>query len=171
MGDLLRVALHGNFESETTLSQELELTRAYLDLEKMRFGKKLETRLDVPESLASVPVPSLLLQPIVENAIHHGLASVTGTGVVQVSAFSQNGELVLTVADNGIVRNEEPDAEFPSGYGLGLTRKRLERMYADRARIQISRRPEVGTSVCIYIPLNQPLSRVPNESHALADCG
>lgn len=171
LGDLLRAALRQDFQSEVTLEAEIALTRGYTDIEKMRFGGKLEVDVHIAPGAALARVPSLLLQPLVENAILHGLARPKG-GRISIRGALENGRLVLTVADNGI---GAPPGEFNmgigTGIGLGSLRERLERLYPGAHEIAVSRPAEGGTQVCISFPFrvleDAPVSA--HESAALVD--
>jgi two-component system LytT family sensor kinase len=169
LGDLMRTALHSDFESQVSLREEMQLTRAYLELEKMRFGERLEIEIHIPDELLTLSVPSLLLQPIVENAIRHGLATVKGSGLVKLQAHLTDDSLVLTVSDNGHVAMNEDDASFPSGVGLGTTRERLRCLYGDKATLHISRRLGVGTQIAINLPLEELPAAAHPQASAIAN--
>src|SRR5262249_46716110 len=141
LGDLLRASLRGNSTSEVTLDSELKLTRAYLDIEKLRFGDRLSVIVNAAPETESALVPTLLLQPLVENAIKHGLRTSAG-GKIAIETAMENGQLVISVRDNGIgMRTSEP-RHSDSGIGLSSTVERLARMYPDKYEFRFLRPPD-----------------------------
>jgi len=151
LGDVLRTAIRADFQEHVSLRREIELTCAYLEVEKMRFGERLKYEVLLEFGTESAQVPSLLLQPLVENAIIHGLAAGTRGGKIQIRSCRQDGCLMLSVIDNGdgFLGSAEP---LSTGIGLTSTRERLERLYPkDGQRMTILSRPEGGTEVQICI--------------------
>ena len=130
LSELFRAAL-GALEGDSTLGEEIRLARLYLDIEGMRFGKRLEVEWDVDDSIAHARVPSLLLQPLVENAVRHGVEPNDAGGRVQIRARPRNGrawvQVVNTVGDSA-----------PPGHGIGLvsSRERLRLMHDFRSEFQ-----------------------------------
>jgi two-component system, LytTR family, sensor kinase len=153
LGDLLRAVLRNDSQPESTLQEEIELTRAYAALEQMRFGDRLHVDFEIAPDLHQAMVPCFLLQPLVENAIIHGLRGARKTGIITVSAVSQGGELVLAVTDNGIGPPAEDPAEMKLGVGLRSTCERLARLYPDRHSFSIRKPADGGAEVRIAIPL------------------
>lgn len=150
LSDLFRYQLRANQEALLPLEAELSFVRDYLDLEKARFGQRLDYRivLDAPE-LASVLIPPLLLQPLVENAVRHGLSPRMVGGTVVVRASTREGLLELTVADDG--KGFDP-AGVQYGFGITNTRRRLDLLYDTALRIDA--RPGGGGTRCSFsIPL------------------
>jgi sensor histidine kinase YesM len=156
LGDLLRAVLRRDSEPESTVHDEIELARAYVALEQMRFGDRLEVEFNIAQDAQQAMVPVFLLQPLIENAVIHGLRGVRKTGVIAVSAASENRELVLTVTDNGIGPPDDDLAGIKMGVGLGSTRDRLATMYPNRHSFTMRRPPQGGTQVRIVIPLRFP---------------
>lgn len=153
LGDLLRTVLRQDSMPSTTLEEELELTRAYVALEQMRFGDRLETSFEIdPETMGSM-VPSFLLQPLIENAVIHGLQGLKRTGVITVTARAVEPDLVLTVADNGTGLRASQTGDTHFGIGLSSTRDRLATMYPNRHSLQMQGVETGGTEVRITIPL------------------
>ncbi|HXE80618.1 MAG TPA: histidine kinase, partial [Vicinamibacterales bacterium] len=127
LGDLLRVSLRRDGGPETTLQAEVALTEAYLAIEQMRFGDRLSSLVDLAPGTEEALVPSFLLQPLVENAIRHGLQGVRERGIIAIRSRIDDGALALSVADNG---SGPPSGSVGSrGIGLGATCERLARMY------------------------------------------
>lgn len=154
LGDLLRAVLRQDSEPESTLFEEIELTRAYVALEQMRFGERLEVVFHVSPEVQRAMVPCFLLQPLIENAVIHGLRGGAGRrGVIQVSAARQGRDLVMTVTDNGIGPPEDALSGRKTGVGLGSTRERLAAMYAEH-EFSLRKPGGGGTEVRIVIPLH-----------------
>jgi sensor histidine kinase YesM len=172
LGDLLRAVLRHDSDPETTLVEELDLTRAYVAVEQMRFGDHLYVDFEIAPQAHLAMVPCFLLQPFVENAIIHGLAGARKTGLISIAAAIANGELLLSVADNGVGLPLESETRIKNGLGLSSTRERLERMYPDRHRFSIRTVEGGGTEVRIAIPLqqaNSDVSEAPNEHATTVD--
>jgi signal transduction histidine kinase len=154
---LLRAVLRSESEF-TTLGREMELVESYLDIERARFEHRLRVRIDVPHALKSLRVPPLLLQPIVENAVKHGIAPERRGGDVIVTARLDrtDGEgltLVLVVRDSGAgVSPEELQRGRDRGVGLSNIERRLACHYGDAARLSIESAPGGGTTVEIHMP-------------------
>jgi signal transduction histidine kinase len=153
--ELLRRVLRSEGEL-TTLGKELELVRLYLDLEQARFEERLRFTIDVPMELQHVPVPSLLLQPIVENAVKHGIAPAAAGGCVEVRAGIEIGQepagaRTLTVAVRNTGRPWKASAGPASGIGLRSVEKRLRHHYGDDASLQCE--TGGGTVVTVRLPL------------------
>jgi hypothetical protein len=167
LGDLLRASLARDREAETTLATEIALTRAYLAVEEMRFGDRLTSTVEVGPDLEAALVPTFLLQPIVENAIRHGLdvAGRAQRGLLTIQGAREGDALVLTVRDNGVgVRGDlRPDAY---GVGLGATCQRLARLYPQRHAFVMRPLPEGGTEVRVTLPFHLAPSEVVEHAHA-----
>jgi sensor histidine kinase YesM len=170
LGDLLRVALRSDYKDEIALSEEVALTRTYISIEQVRYGNRLSVLFDIAPETERVPVPNLLLQPLVENAIKHGIGGRDKAGVIWVrSAFEKNdqSELVLTIRDNGRGLPVRDAGELRLGVGLGATKERLTRMY-DRQSLDLRPLPEGGTEVRIVLPAHR-FERAMNETATVAD--
>jgi len=138
LGDLLRISLDSLDRQEVTLQQEIDFLGKYLDIEKARFEDRLEVRLDIPEETRRALVPTLILQPIVENAIRHGVGRIARTGRIEVRSERYGTLLRLTVRDNGPGLSEEGDgAASPPRLGIANTTARLEKMYGSSGRIEL----------------------------------
>jgi sensor histidine kinase YesM len=150
--DYLRRAAAASSNGAGTLGTQVELLRAYLDLIVLRMGSRLSYRVDVPSDLAALALPPMLLQPLVENAIKHGLEPKVAGGQVTVAARREAGQLRLTVADNG---QGFPATRTERARGLGLAnlRDRLASLYGDRAQMVIED-SHPGTSVTLSLPVD-----------------
>ncbi|HYC49493.1 MAG TPA: histidine kinase [Gemmatimonadaceae bacterium] len=133
------------------LADELAMVREYLAIEEARYGDRLRTRVQADDTLMECAVPPLILQPIVENAVRHGIAAVSSAGRLEVRAERYNGTLRLTVSDDGPGLN---GAKSSAGSGVGLrnTRERLQQLYGDAGRLTLSD-AHGGTVVVIELPL------------------
>jgi LytS/YehU family sensor histidine kinase len=162
---LLRAVLRTEGEF-VTLEQELKLIRSYLDIERARFEERLRTTIDVPEELLSLRVPSLMVQPLVENAIKHGITPARFGGEVCLRARLEhsstkvsNGEEVLSVivSDTGLGASEMEWARGRrSGVGLSNIEERLRSYGGSSAALRINSTPGTGTVVELRIPLDAP---------------
>jgi LytS/YehU family sensor histidine kinase len=152
LGDVLRAALRRNASLETTVRDEIALTRDYLAVEQMRFGDRLTVLVDVAPGSDDALIPSFLLQPLAENAVIHGLRGISHAGTIAIRAARQDDRLLLTVADNGIGVTRNWPREGNVGIGLSSTRDRLGKMYPDQHEFVIQNLPEGGTEVRIFIP-------------------
>jgi signal transduction histidine kinase len=152
LGDLLRAVLRSDFQPESTLRDEIDLTRSYVALEQMRFGERLCVTFEIADEAQQAMVPCFLMQPLIENAIVHGLRGVRKTGIIGVRAVPEDGQLVITVTDNGIGLPADANG-MKLGVGLGSTCERLSRMYPERQSFSLRKLPEGGAEVRIAIPL------------------
>ena len=148
----LRASLSATRATRTTLADEFALIASYLDTLQIRMGERLNVSLDLPGPLASVSLPPMILQPIVENAIRHGLEPKVEGGAISLRAIAREQRLVLEVADTGVGFTEFTR----SGVGLANIRERLKLQYGDRARLSIRANTPSGTIVSVEIPREQP---------------
>jgi sensor histidine kinase YesM len=151
IGELLRLSL-GADEAEVPLERELALVNQYLEIERIRFGDRLTFRVDVPEDVRDFDVPNLMLQPLVENAIVHGVGPRPGPGRVTVEARRDGDTLVLRVVDDGLGLQASGGG---AGHGIGVrnTRARLQALYGDTASLTMRAPPEGGCVAEIRLPL------------------
>ena len=148
LSTLLRRSLDASEAHEVTLGEEIGFLESYLQIEQARFGERLSYGVLVPEQLLAARVPSLILQPLVENALHHGIATRAGPGRVEISA-SRHGEFLrLSVADDG--RGLPQD--ITERVGLANTRARLQLLYADRQRFEVRNSDDGGVIAQIELP-------------------
>lgn len=148
---LLRRSLDSEARQMVPLGEEVAFAMDYLEIERVRFPDRLKTVFDVPADLLDVEVPSLILQPLVENAVRHGIAPRSAPGLVTVSARATTSSLDLVVEDDGV--GLEPARANSDGLGLRLTRERLELLYKGAARFDVSRRTGGGTRAALTLPL------------------
>jgi signal transduction histidine kinase len=150
LSDLLRLSLRTRAAQEVTLREELSFLELYLSIMRVRFGDRLAISVDAGPDVLDVMVPSLVLQPLVENAIRHGMADRGDRGTVEVRAIREHGTLRLDVADDGPGLAGSPT----DGVGLANTRERLRRLYGEAATLELKN--EHGVTVQLRIPLRAP---------------
>ena len=149
----LRATLTASRAGQHALSAEFSRIADYLALMKVRMGERLQTRLVLPDDLASLPVPPLLLQPLVENCIRHGLEPSVGGGRIEMSAAREGGDLVLRVRDTG-VGLAEPSVDG-TRFGLQQVRERLASLYGERASLSLAAAEDAegGTLAVVRLPI------------------
>jgi signal transduction histidine kinase len=153
LGELLRQVLQSAARQEIPLTEELEFIRGYVEIEKMRLGERLNVSWDIEPAALEAPVPSLILQPLVENAIQHGIAAASGPGTLSIAARREGASLALEVRDNGpgLARNS---TDRRQGIGLANTRARLQRLYGARHEFELQ--AGEGLAVRLRIPVTSP---------------
>jgi len=149
LGELLRQVLESTKRQELTLAEELEFIRGYLDIEQMRLGERLRVTWDVQPEALDARVPSLILQPLVENAIQHGIAAAPGPGTLTIRARRSDDLLYIEVADSG-PGVAQTQTGRPQGIGLANTRERLRALYGDQQCVEL--RNGEGLVVSLRIP-------------------
>ncbi len=148
LGDLLRHTLSRAAVTEVPLRTELDVLRLYLDIEQTRFRDRLTVRIVAPAETLEALVPDLILQPLAENAIRHGIQSDTGAGSIEVTASRAGASLVIEVRDSG----RGPGDEVTDRIGLTTVRSRLARLYADAHEFSLAAGPAGGSVARIRIP-------------------
>lgn len=152
LSDLLRLSLDNTEVQVTSLAKELEFLNVYLQIEKTRFGDRLDVRMDIPSSMLDAEVPHLLLQPLVENAIRHGISRRAAHGEILIAVRQELTHLCLQVRDNGPGLKDQPPHE---GRGLEATRERLRTLYGNDQSVEIRSIPEKGVEVLVRIPFSE----------------
>ncbi len=150
----LRRSLPRTDDAPSTLGDELERVRAYLDIMRLRMGTRLATQIEVPERLLSVPFPTMMLQTLAENSIKHGLEPRTSGGTVWILASGQGDKVSVTVADDGMGFGEQRDGN--GGIGLQNVRERLKLAYGDAASFSIGANFPSGVAATIVVPAAMP---------------
>ena len=151
LGDLLRMTLNTSNVQEVTLREELEILQKYLDIEQTRFGPRLTVRVQVQPDALDAKVPSLLLQPLVENAVRHGILPHARPGVVLVDASRTGSQLRIQIRDSGDGLPPDRLTLLNDGVGLGNTRARLQHLYRANHSLVFSNVPD-GFAVTVTIP-------------------
>ncbi len=147
LGDLLRITLRDHQADEVPLADELAFVDGYLEIEQARFGDRLQVVRHIDPAALDALVPHLVLQPMVENAVRHGVGPRLAGGTLQVRAERRGGTLALEVRDDGVGA-----AAFAEGVGIANTRARLAHLYGGEHRFAVSSSPGDGFSVAIEIP-------------------
>jgi signal transduction histidine kinase len=151
LAELLRATLHTSHVQEVPLRDELDLLQKYVDIEETRFGSRLTVHIHVDPETLDARVPVLLLQPLVENAVRHGIAPHARPGVIEVTAIRAGDRLALSVRDTGSGVPSDRLALLNSGVGLTNTRARLQHLYRGRHQLTFSN-VEGGFCVSVSIP-------------------
>jgi two-component system, LytTR family, sensor kinase len=153
LSGILRQVLKSDNRKEVTLDRELQFTERYLAIEQVRFSDRLQLRWSIDPAAREALVPEFILQPLVENAVRHGIAKRAESGLIEVMAARSDGNLVLSVHDNGPGYYPKSD----SGVGLANTRARLETLFGEAASVEARNADEGGAMVTVSFPL-RPLS-------------
>jgi sensor histidine kinase YesM len=155
LGDFLRLTLDSAGAQEVSLQQELEFLKCYLDIERIRFKDRLTVQMSIEPQALHARLPNLILQPIVENAIRHGIAPRTSHGQIEIEARRYNGILHVQITDNGpgLPSNGNTGSIF-KGVGLSNTKARLQQLYGADHRLDLSNTSRGGLSVILEIPFN-----------------
>jgi LytS/YehU family sensor histidine kinase len=165
LGDLLRMSSALVRSPDVALRDELEFVNAYLEIQQARFGDRLRIVRDIDVSALNAEVPSLVVQPLVENAIRHGTSRRSGGGQVEIVARRSDTSLVIEVRDDGpgLPADHLPD----EGIGIGHTRARLAHLYGRRGALELEPRPGGGTTARVRVPYTA--ARNPNALSRMAD--
>ena len=135
LSDLLRYQLKASEVDKIVLKDEIESIKTYLRLEKMRFNERLEIQYDIDDKLLNAIIPPMLIQPLIENAIKHGVSKKQEGGMVKLSVKKVNSDIQITIEDTGVGLKTIEDA-FSKGFGLRHTKKRLEKFYQSKLSIE-----------------------------------
>jgi sensor histidine kinase YesM len=153
LSDLLRLSLQNVGVQEVTLKQELDFLSKYLEIEQTRFRDRLTVVFDIQPDTLDALVPNLVLQPLVENSIKHGIGPRATPGQIAIRSTRVGSMLELEVRDNGVGLSAARLTDFNRGIGLGNTRSRLQHLYGQSHRFEFRQPPGGGLSVLIAIPL------------------
>jgi len=144
----LRSSLSKTREKTSTIGHEVEIIRAYINIFKVRMGDRLRYNINVPESIKDFPFPPMLVQPLVENAIKHGLEPRIEGGEISFSAEEEGGILRFEISDTGLGFNENGEI----GVGLSNVKERLQSLYGDKGRLILEENQPSGLKAIIEIP-------------------
>jgi len=150
LSELLRLTLESSDAQEVSLHDEISMLEKYLEIEKIRLGERLTVDFDIDPALDDVLVPNLVLQPIVENAVKHGIAPRSAPGRIEVRAWAEDGRLHLRVSDDGLGL-PEPPSRLATGIGLSNVRARLNHLYGEAVSMRASH--PTGLIVDLTLPL------------------
>lgn len=153
LSEFLRKVVDTSGRHEVPLGEEVQFLQKYLDIQKVRFDDRLQLSVDVPPQLNTALVPSLILQPLVENAIKHGIAKQARGGWIKIAAFQTNGSLSLRVYNDGPCLSAGWEAS-QSGIGIANLRSRLRAMFGEAFELSL-RNEAAGVEVLISLPLRE----------------
>jgi two-component system, LytTR family, sensor kinase len=152
LSDLLRYVLENSNRQEVPLTEELEFARRYLEIQQIRFQDRLDLRIEAEPCTLQARVPNLILQPLVENAIQHGIAARASSGLVALAASRNNGQLLIEISNDGPPLPEDWRMEASTGIGLANTRARLDQLYGANCKFDVNNRAEGGVVATLVIP-------------------
>jgi signal transduction histidine kinase len=152
LGELLRTTIEHAGTQEIPLYQELEFIQPYLEIEKARLGERLTVKLDIDPEAVDAFVPNLILQPLVENAIRHGIAPFAVAGRLEIKACREQDRLRLEVRDNGPGLSPEQQNNLKAGVGVANTRDRLQQLYGAAHRFAMATSPDGGLVLTMILP-------------------
>ncbi|HET9439362.1 MAG TPA: sensor histidine kinase [Longimicrobiales bacterium] len=152
LSDLLRMSLEHSGKQYVSLREEIDFLRKYLEIEQTRFHDRLRVDFNIDETVLDAEVPNLILQPLVENAIRHGISRLAGPGIVEISAQRTADDLLLRVCDNGPGVTDDWALAEHAGIGLSTTTARLQQHYGVQQRFTLTRRPGGGTCAEVSLP-------------------
>ncbi|HEV8367784.1 MAG TPA: histidine kinase [Pyrinomonadaceae bacterium] len=155
LSDLLRHALEHSDQQEVELKEELGFIKLYLSIQQMRFSDRLRIDFDIDPTTLKALVPNLILQPLLENALHHGIGRSTEEGSIRVTSKKTNGSLSITISDNGAGLPVNWQLKSNTGIGLANTAARLQQLYGDNHRFDIHNRDEGGVEVELVMPFRK----------------
>ena len=158
LSDLLRLSFENLEVQEISLKQELEFLEKYLEIEQMRFHDRLSVHMRIAPDVLDASVPNMILQPLVENAIKHGIAPRSSGGRIDINAERNNGHLEIEVSDDGLGVPFGDLDNLPEGVGLSNTRRRLKHLYGDRHRFDLRKLEKGGLGVTLEIPYRESKS-------------
>ena len=153
LADFFRATLDDRSANEVSLEEELFLTQQYFEIEKTRLGERLTVQMNLDPTLMSCMVPHLILQPLVENAIRHGIAPRRGSGLVKIHVERAGTRARITVSDDGLGKAARTKGETSKGIGLVNTERRLRELYGDNYQFELRWREPSGCETVIEVPI------------------
>lgn len=165
LSDLLRISLEKLDVEEVPLEQELEFLKKYVEIEQTRFQERLQFKMDIaPETLDAV-VPNMLLQPLIENAVKHGITPLKRGGTIVLESTKKNGHLILQISDDGVGIGEGNAKNLIKGIGLANTKARLIHLYKTDQSMEIESNKDRGLLVKLTIPFKTQMPKVIENQH------
>jgi sensor histidine kinase YesM len=155
LSDLLRMSLKDDVAQEISLKQELDFLGKYVQIQQTLLQDRLGVEWKIASETLDVAIPSMILQPLVENAINHGISPVESGGRIVIAAAKENENLKLSISDNGQGVPSKAELLFQKGIGLYNTRERLKHLYGDKQELKISEIPTGGVLVQLEIPFRE----------------
>jgi two-component system, LytTR family, sensor kinase len=168
LGELLRTTLESAGAQEVSLRQELEFIQPYLEIEKARLGDRLQVQMDIDPEAMDAAVPNFVLQPIVENAIRHGIAPYSQIGRIQIRAHRENGMLRMEVQDNGPGLGLSEQKSLRPGVGITNTCARLQQLYGPHHQFEMKNGDNRGLTVTMLIPAHSAVDSVPQDANGVS---
>ncbi|WP_445665637.1 sensor histidine kinase [Fodinibius sp. AD559] len=153
LSDMLRYSIRSFEKDRVALSEELEFVRQYLELEKHRYGDRLQYAIAIDEDLSNVEIPPMIIQPIVENAVKHGIAPTEEGGEVNISISHDGEEMTVSVEDTGRGLDDPEEVNSSDGIGIRNTDEHLQKRYGRQSKLQFESLNPHGTKVWFRIPL------------------
>lgn len=153
LGDFLRLTIDTNGQQLVTFERELEFLKNYLEIENIRFRDRMKVHFDIIPDVLDIPVPNLILQPFVENAIKHGLAKSLAAGRIDIRAVRNGSRLQIEISNDGEIVEFNGNGSATKGLGIQNTRDRLGRLYGDEYSLEIESNRAGGATVTIEIPV------------------
>ena len=154
LSDLLRGVLKDSNRQNVALQEEMEFVQKYMDIQKVRFAERLQLSVDIPSELSTAQVPNLILQPIVENAVKHGIAKRIEGGAIRISAHRNNGMLSISVYNDGPGLPADWEKDH-AGVGISNVRTRLQTLFGDTFELRMQNQDTSGVKVLISVPFRQ----------------
>jgi LytS/YehU family sensor histidine kinase len=154
LSDFLRMVLKDGARQLVPLGEEIDFVQKYLDIQKMRFGDRLQVSVVVPSELFPAQLPSLILQPMVENAVKHGIAKRAHGGMIRIAASRSNGMLQVTVYNDGPSLPADWAQTHP-GIGISNVRTRLEGLYREGFELSIRNEGSSGVQISVSVPFKE----------------
>lgn len=155
LSDLMRLSFENLEVQEISLKQELEFLKKYLEIEQMRFHDRLKVEMEIALETLDASVPNMILQPLVENAIKHGISPRAEGGRIDIQAVRSNGHLQITVSDNGLGVPFGDIENLSEGVGLSNTRRRLKHLYGEKHHFGLEPSGSSGVKVNLTIPFKE----------------
>jgi LytS/YehU family sensor histidine kinase len=155
LSDVLREVMRTDASHEAPLSAEVEFLERYLAIEQVRFSDRLRPRIEIDAGISRASVPRFLLQPLVENALRHGIARRADSGLLEVGARREGSQLVLTVRDDGPGMPAATGPRSVGGVGLANTRARLAALYGEHATLEVANAEGGGAIATVRLPYHE----------------
>ncbi|MFC1724330.1 sensor histidine kinase [candidate division KSB1 bacterium] len=152
LSDLLRLTLESSKKQEVPLKEELDFLSLYLEIEEIRFQDRLKVEINVSPGMFDILVPGMLLQPLIENAIRHGISPKAEGGKVEINVRGINENVLIEIIDNGIGLKEAGSSSIKKGFGISNTKERLEQLYGENFSLEIKNTDSGGCIVTLEIP-------------------
>lgn len=155
LSDLLRIALDSSERQEVTLQEEMTFLQSYLDIQELRFQDRLQINVNTPPETLNAMVPSMILQPLVENVVTHGLEPLGNKGKIEIRSQIKDNSLILKISDNGPGLPSSENIDESNGIGISNTRKRLRQLFGDDFKIEFTNNTNAGMKVTMTIPFRE----------------